>query len=123
MSTKPSDSLQHIQFEGCDVCVIAPEDYDDTLDRLSAENQRSGREPGSGAYVTDKDIEIVDLRGRILSLAILGKRYETRIRELEACVIEYWHAKDWAAVGAADATAAKLLPADMKTRAALETKP
>lgn len=24
----PSDLLQHIQFEGCDVCVIAPEDYD-----------------------------------------------------------------------------------------------
>jgi ABC-type amino acid transport substrate-binding protein len=24
----PSDNLQHIQFEGCDVCVIAPEDYD-----------------------------------------------------------------------------------------------
>lgn len=24
----PSDWLQHIQFEGCDVCVIAPEDYD-----------------------------------------------------------------------------------------------
>jgi hypothetical protein len=43
---------------------------------------------------------------------------EDRIRELEACVLEYWHAKDWGAVGAADATAAKLLPADMKTRAA-----
>ncbi len=42
-----------------------------------------------------------------------------RIRELEACVLEYWHAKDWAAVGAADSTAAKLLPADMKARAAL----
>jgi hypothetical protein len=24
----PSDDLQHIQFEGCDVCVIAPEDFD-----------------------------------------------------------------------------------------------
>ena len=24
----PSDNLQHIQFEGCAVCVIAPEDYD-----------------------------------------------------------------------------------------------
>ena len=44
---------------------------------------------------------------------------ESRIRDLEACVLEYWHAKDWAAVGAADATAAKLLPADMKARAAL----
>ena len=42
-----------------------------------------------------------------------------RIAELEACVLEYWHAKDWDAVGAADATAAKLLPADMKARAAL----
>jgi hypothetical protein len=40
----------------------------------------------------------------------------TRIAELEACVLEYWHAKDWAAVGAADATAAKLLPADMLRR-------
>ncbi len=31
MSTEPklpSDDLQHIQFEGCDVCVIAPEDFD-----------------------------------------------------------------------------------------------
>ena len=45
---------------------------------------------------------------------------EARIRELEACVLEYWHAKDWAAVGAADSTAAKLLPADMKARAALK---
>jgi hypothetical protein len=44
---------------------------------------------------------------------------EARIRELEACVLEYWNAKDWDAVGAADATAAKLLPADMKARAAL----
>lgn len=24
----PSDLLQHIQFEGADVCIIAPEDYD-----------------------------------------------------------------------------------------------
>jgi hypothetical protein len=31
-------------------------------------------------------------------------------------VLEYWHAKDWGAVGAADVTAAKLLPADMKAR-------
>ena len=45
---------------------------------------------------------------------------EARIRKLEACVLEYWHAKDWAAVGAADSTAAKLLPADMKARAALK---
>ena len=43
---------------------------------------------------------------------------ESRIAELEACVLEYWHAKDWGAVGAADATAAKLLPADMRARAA-----
>ena len=48
---------------------------------------------------------------------------EARIRELEACVLEYWHAKDWAAVGAADSTAAKLLPADMKARAALKATP
>jgi hypothetical protein len=41
---------------------------------------------------------------------------KARIAELEACVLEYWHAKDWGAVGAADATAAKLLPADMKAR-------
>ena len=47
-----------------------------------------------------------------------------RIAELEACVIEYWQAKDWGAVGAADSTAAKLLPADMKARAALaQVKP
>jgi hypothetical protein len=44
---------------------------------------------------------------------------EARIAELEACVLEYWHAKDWDAVGAADATAAKLMPADMQARAAL----
>jgi hypothetical protein len=24
----PSDDLQHIQFEGCDVCVIAQQDFD-----------------------------------------------------------------------------------------------
>lgn len=34
--------------------------------------------------MTDKDFEIVDLRGRINSLEILGKRYAARIRELEA---------------------------------------
>jgi hypothetical protein len=33
-------------------------------------------------------------------------------------VLEYWNAKDWDAIGGADATAAKLLPADMKARAA-----
>ncbi len=38
--------------------------------------------------MTDKDIEIVDLRGRINSLEILGKRYETRIRELEELLRE-----------------------------------
>lgn len=32
----PSDDLQHIQFEGCDVCVIAPEDYDALQFELTA---------------------------------------------------------------------------------------
>ncbi len=35
---------------------------------------------------------------------------EDRIRELEACVLEYWNAKDWNEIVAADDTAAKLLP-------------
>jgi hypothetical protein len=41
---------------------------------------------------------------------------EDRIRDLEACVLEYWHAKDWRAVAAADDTAANLLTADTKGR-------
>ncbi len=36
-----------------------------------------------------------------------------RIAELEAALLEYRHARDWADIGAADATAAKLLPVDI----------
>ena len=46
----------------------------------------------------------------------------TRVAALEKALLEYWDAKDWGAVGAADSTAAKLLPADMKKRPAQETK-
>ena len=45
-----------------------------------------------------------------------------RVAALEKALLEYWDAKDWGAVGAADSTAAKLLPADMKKRPAQETK-
>ena len=58
-----------------------------------------------------------DYNGDMLNISRL------RCGRLEACVLEYWHAKDWAAVGAADSTAAKLLPADMKARAALKATP
>jgi hypothetical protein len=34
---------------------------------------------------------------------------DARIRDLEACVLEYRHARDWGEVGAADAVAKKLL--------------
>ena len=82
--------------------------------------------PGGTRYVRKEDYDALkeDYRARpsIQSYADQVARVqalESRIRDLEACVLEYWHAKDWAAVGAADATAAKLLPADMKARAAL----
>jgi len=55
MSTKPSDSLQHIQFEGCDVCVIAPEDYDDTLDRLATRCAALERDAARYRFLRDRD--------------------------------------------------------------------
>jgi hypothetical protein len=40
-----------------------------------------------GRILSNKDLEIVDLRGRINSLEIIGKRAEDRIRELEAAIL------------------------------------
>lgn len=34
MTSLPSDYLQHIQFEGCDVCIISPETYDQLVATL-----------------------------------------------------------------------------------------
>ncbi len=47
----PSDLLQHIQFEGCDVCVIAPEDYDHLQAELAAVKARNeGLEKDAARY-------------------------------------------------------------------------
>jgi chromosome segregation ATPase len=72
----------------------------------------------------DRNLElcdrIADLESALTAERTRREGLEARIRDLEACVLEYWYAKDWDAVGAADATAAKLLPADMRARAALK---
>jgi hypothetical protein len=50
-----SDSLQHIQFEGCDVCVIAPEDYDALVAALDS-IERYGLDTMSGPMETPPDL-------------------------------------------------------------------
>ena len=42
-----------------------------------------------GRILSSKDLEIVDLRGRINSLEIIGKRAEARVRDLEAALKKY----------------------------------
>lgn len=51
--------------------------------------------------MTDKDLEILSLRGRINSLEILGKRYESALREICNPDQYGWRAEDMYAIAEA----------------------
>jgi hypothetical protein len=63
--------------------------------------------------------QVTDLRLQLAGANSRADMADSRVMQLEACVLEYRHAKDWDAIVTADATAAKLLPADMKASTAL----